>query len=122
MDDISAGVVNDPGDREPAVGGPNGVSSDGVRKGKPERNEEHPGVEVHAPQNGTRDQYQGDGGKDELKVNHGGVGELAEERGLKQVMLRERDVDLAPDGDELVSEGEAVAPADPADQDAGEGV
>jgi hypothetical protein len=127
VDDIAAGPVDDAPLPEEAAA-PEGEGADGVGAGEPEGDEEHPGAEAHAAEDGAGEEDEGDGGEDELEVDLGGHGEEGRhgadvgggaggQRGLReQVLVAERGAGLAPDRDELLPERHLVRPPHPAQQ------
>lgn len=139
MNDVAAGVIDDTPVVEEAAA-PEAVGADGVAEGEPERHKRHPRLNVHPPQNRARQQDRRDRRESELKVHqrrhreerlvhiplHGPVGEsvqaLRHGGASGEVLLAEGRGAPAPEGEELVPEGDAVAEEDPADQDGGEGV
>lgn len=127
VDDVAARVVDGAEvEEEPAA--PEGVGPHGVAEGEPEGHEEGPGVKVHTAQEGAGDEDEGDGGEDELEVDHGGQREILPDADGREVGRLEHGVDaddgvgLAHKGQHVFAKGGLVAPEDPADEDGGEGV
>ena len=139
MDDIATGVINDaPLEQESST--PEAERAHGVAESEPERHEEHPRSEVHPAEEGAGEEDDGDGGKDELEVHHGGQGVqgrygarfqgaiLVEVHGGREYRLVEEDgvaehrAAFPPEGQELVAERHLVAPHDPAEQHGSEGI
>ncbi|THU67723.1 hypothetical protein C4D60_Mb05t27720 [Musa balbisiana] len=139
MDDVAAGVVDDAPVVEEAAA-PEGEGADGVGEGEPEGYEEHPRLDVHAPEEGAGEEDEGDGREDALEVDHGGHGVIGrgharlhgavvvvvgggrQLRLLDEELLAQRRLGLSPEGQQLVSERHVVGPCDPTDPDGGEGV
>nr|ACL53036.1 unknown [Zea mays] len=140
VDDVAAGVVDDAPVEEEATA-PDGEGADGVGEGEPERDEEHPRLEVHAAEQGAGEQDERDGGEHALEVDHGRHGiqgrDLArlddaaaveevrgrrEPRLAEEEALAERVAGLAPEREQLLAEGHLVAPHDPAQPHGGERV
>ncbi len=69
MDDIATRVIDDT-PLEQTTATPQGECTDSVGESEPQRDEHHPSNEVHAPEQGTRQQDQTDGRKDKLEVDH----------------------------------------------------
>jgi hypothetical protein len=88
MNDISTGVIDDASLVEESTS-PETVGSDGVGEGDPERDEDHPGVEVHPSEEGTCHDDDGDGCEDELEIHHGAEGEVLAYAGGWQAGLLE---------------------------------
>uniref|UniRef100_A0A8R7U016 Uncharacterized protein n=1 Tax=Triticum urartu TaxID=4572 RepID=A0A8R7U016_TRIUA len=115
VDDVAAGVVHD-APLEEEASAPEREGADGVGEGEPERDEDHPGPDVHAAQQRAGEEDERDGGEDALEVDHGGHGViridpgrllaavLEEVGGLRQhglheeELLPERRPGLAPEG------------------------
>lgn len=102
VDHISAQVINNSLQSQPPVRAPNAVGSNGVGEGEPEWHKEHPRVEVHPSKECTSNQYQCDGCKDELEVDHSGSWELAGVGLSEEVLLIQGKVGDAEEVDELV--------------------
>jgi hypothetical protein len=131
VDDVASGVVHDAPVEEEAAA-PVGERTDGVGEGEPERDEDHPGFEVHAAEQGAGEQDERDGGEHALEVDHGrhGVGGrdlgrlhgavVAKVQGVRQPglvneeALPQRRPRLAPEREQLLAEGHLVAPGYPA--------
>src|SRR6202044_315182 len=71
MDDVTARVVRGTRLREPAAA-PQAERADRIYDRAPDRNEDHPGFEVHASENRARDQQRRDGCEHELEPDHCG--------------------------------------------------
>lgn len=76
MNNKATGVINEAHFEEPSFSAPYTEGTDGVREGNPKWNKQHPGVEVHSPEQRPCDENQRDGGKDDLKVYHSGIGKV----------------------------------------------
>ncbi|WVZ98905.1 LOW QUALITY PROTEIN: hypothetical protein U9M48_044275 [Paspalum notatum var. saurae] len=72
VDDVTAGVVDDAPVVEEAAA-PEAEGADGVGEEEPERGEGHPGLDVHAAQDGARQEHQRDGGELELEQHQRGL-------------------------------------------------
>uniref|UniRef100_J3M810 Uncharacterized protein n=1 Tax=Oryza brachyantha TaxID=4533 RepID=J3M810_ORYBR len=66
VDDVAAGVVDDAPAVEEAAA-PEAEGADGVGEEEPERGEGHPGLDVHAAEDGAGEEHQRDGGELELE-------------------------------------------------------
>ena len=129
VDDVAAGVVENAHLVEEATP-PDAEGADGVGQGDPQRDEDDPGEEVHAGEDGTAKQDDGDGCEDELEVDHRGHGVELSGGGSREVGLVELVVHLqdgaggAYEGGlaPLLAEAHVVGPDDPADQGGREGV
>ena len=127
VDHVSPRVVDHPHLVEKASP-PNAEGADGVGEGDPQRNEDHPGGEVHAAEKGAGDEDHGDGGEDELEVHHRRLRELLRETGgwkgrLRQLVVDiDRDIRVADQRKHLGAEAHSIGPQDPDDEGGGEGV
>ena len=127
VDDIATGVI-DHAHLEEETSAPDAEGADGVGKCEPERHEEHPRGEIHAAEVRSRDEDEGDGGKDELEIDHGRLREILAEAGGRQGGLLQlvgdidRDARVADEGQHLKAEAHSVPPQHPAQEDHGEGV
>ena len=89
MDDVTAGVVDGAHLREPTAA-PEHERADRVHDRAPQRNEEHPCFEVHAPEHRAGDQNRRDRGEHELEVDH----RRARETQRRETAAGQRDVRL----------------------------
>lgn len=129
MDDIAAGVVNDAHLVEKAAA-PDRIGADAVGEGNPERDEDYPGGEVHTAQERAGHDDDGDGGEDELKVDHGRQGEVLEQDGrhrwqlgLAKLLLHRHDgTRPSCERQHVYPEGDLVGPEDPDDERCGKPV
>nr|GLL46763.1 hypothetical protein SORBI_3001G020350 [Ipomoea trifida] len=122
MDDITTRIINNPFDRQPSLHGPNGVRSNRIRKRQPKRNKQHPGVEIHPPQQSTRNEDQRNRRENELEIHHSGIGEVPQKGMLKEIRLFQCNINSPPNWDQLLTKRKLVSPAHPAHKNASEGV
>lgn len=122
MNNEATGEVDDSELSEPPVGAPNAEGGDGVGESEPEWHEEHPCSNVHPAKQGPRDQNQGNSGEHALKEDHRSRGEGPEKGLPQQELVVQCDGGLAEEEEEFVAEGHVEGPADPAEEDGGEGV
>ena len=123
VNDIATGVVDD-AHLEEKPASPYRVGANGVAEGDPERDENHPGGEVHAAEDGAGQDDDGDGGEDELEIDHCGEGEVLEQDGrcgweLRLAELLRHGHDRAGPANEwqhVDAEAHLVRPEDPGDQ------
>ena len=88
VDDISTGIIDHAALEEESTA-PKTVGSNRVREGDPERDEDHPSVEVHAAQESTCHDDDGDGCENKLEIHHGAEGEVLAQSGGWQAGLLE---------------------------------
>ena len=69
VNDIAARIIDHTSGRQETPS-PQAKGADGVRKGEPEGYEKHPGKEVHATEEGTSHDDQGNRREDKLEVYH----------------------------------------------------
>ena len=69
VDNVSSGIINDTHLEEPSTS-PERVSSDSVREGYPQGNEKHPGCEIHASEECSSHDDNGNSCKDKLEIDH----------------------------------------------------
>ena len=74
MDDVPTRVIES-AERCEKSAPPEGIGSDAVGKGEPERHIDDPGQKVHATEESASAENESDGCEDELKVDHGAHGE-----------------------------------------------
>jgi len=127
MNDVSAGIIEDAHLEEEAAT-PQAICADTVAESEPQRHEEHPGREIHASQERSRNEDEGDRSEDELEVNHGCKGKVLRHTGRGQTRL----TDLHACGEDwtryagkwehVFTKTDFVRPDHPANQHHGEGV
>nr|GMD83808.1 hypothetical protein SORBI_3001G020350 [Ipomoea batatas] len=122
MDDITTRIINNPFDRQPSFHGPNGVGSNRIRKRQPKRNKQHPGVEIHPPQQSTRYEDQRNRRENKLEIHHSGIGEVPQKSMLKEIRLFQCNINSPPNWDQLLTKRKLVSPAHPAHENASESV
>ena len=127
MNDVSTGIVNHTHlEEEPSA--PDAKGADGIGERQPQRDEEHPGGEVHAAEKRAGDEDDGDGGEDKLEIYHRCLRELLRQTGSWKGRLRElvvdinRDIWVADNRKHLRAETHPVRPQHPADEHGGESV
>jgi hypothetical protein len=86
VDDITTGVINHTTLVQESTT-PETVCSDRVRERDPERDENHPGVEIHASEESTCHDDDGDGCENKLEIHHGGQREILANTGGWQTRL-----------------------------------
>jgi hypothetical protein len=127
MDDISTRVV-DRAQLEEETTTPERVGADCIREGQPERNKEHPRVEVHAAEVRPGNEDEGDSREHKLEINHGCLREglvciLRRKPGVSKLVAN---IDCwswnSHEWQHIFSETHLVSPEDPTDQNSAEGI